>query len=461
MARTEDFFSALNIDGSQPFNGMTPDKALLSASLDLDVEQMTEIEFVMDDPGYVYFNSFGTKGPIGKDATYADLKLRVASYTLGPGSTGNGGITLRLRPRGVEQSRAIRGALTRQGISPSQFVIDGARSAGMTAITQDSPVRPSISRDVAGIDGNQQSERDDKNEWTTLQRLAAEEGFLCFERSNTLIFGSPQWLFEKQPTHVFSYGPGSPFKQNWMLERPEYTSSTTRDSADEIQFKVPTDSSGIILPGQNASLVGLPKFFKEKLLITNVNYPLIGPGEMSITARSPWVIEKQKTPEQIAAENAARNAASSNGGGSGAVNMGPGGNGNKDFYAREIIAAAKERGLGPDGARNGIATALVESELRMYANNAVPASLKFPHDAVGSDHDSVGLFQQRQAGWGTLEQRMNPRASAGLFFNKMMTFNWRAMDPGAACQKVQVSAYPGKYAQRMGEASGYVQRLGY
>lgn len=464
MAREDDFFHELNIDGSAPFNGMAPSKSLQSAAVDLDIEQASQIEFVMDDPGWVYFSSFGKDGPIGKDATYADLKLRVASYTLDGGTSGNGGIKLRLRPRGIERSRAIRGPLKRENISPTQFVIDAAKSAGMTTIHQDSPTRPSISRDVAGIDGNQQNENDDKNEWTTLNRLAAEEGFICFERFNTLLFGSPQWLFDTQPEHIFSYGPGSPFKQNWMTERPEYTGSIGKLSNDELGFKVPRDSSGLILPGQNAKFVGLPKFFKDRLLITNVQYPLVGHEDMSITAHAPWVIEKQKTPEQVEAEAAAKRAAnntgSSGGGGNGAVNIGPGGSG-KDHYAREIIAAARERNLGPDGARNGIATALVESELRMYANNGVPASLNFPHDAVGSDHDSVGLFQQRQSGWGTLAERMNPRASAGMFFNAMMKFNWRGMDPGAACQKVQVSAYPGKYSQRMAEAVGYVNRLGY
>lgn len=82
----------------------------------------------------------------------------------------------------------------------------------------------------------------------------------------------------------------------------------------------------------------------------------------------------------------------------------------------------------------------------------MPASFSFPHDAVGSDHDSVGLFQQRQAGWGSIAERMNPFGSAKLFFNKLNTFNWRAMAPGAAAQRVQVSAFPGRYAGRMGEA---------
>ena len=55
-------------------------------------------------------------------------------------------------------------------------------------------------------------------------------------------------------------------------------------------------------------------------------------------------------------------------------------------------------------------------------------------------------------------ENMNARASAHLFYNAMMRFNWRGMDPGAACQKVQQSAFPGKYAQRMGEATNIVNQ---
>ena len=140
------------------------------------------------------------------------------------------------------------------------------------------------------------------------------------------------------------------------------------------------------------------------------------------------------------------------------TSMGPLGEGAM-FYAKEIVEAAKERALGKDGAAIGVATSIVETGLRMYANHAVPESLSFPHDAVGSDHDSVGLFQQRQAGWGTLAERMNPRASAGLFFNKLMQFDWRSMDPGAAAQRVQVSAFPAKYGEQMGTARGIVDQV--
>jgi len=135
--------------------------------------------------------------------------------------------------------------------------------------------------------------------------------------------------------------------------------------------------------------------------------------------------------------------------------------GNADAYVREIVRAAMDRGLGKEGASIGVATAMVESALKMYANASVPESLAYPHDAIGSDHDSVGLFQQRQAGWGTLAERMNPYGSAALFFNAMTRKfpNWRAMPPGDVAQGVQVSAYPGRYAQKMGEARSWVDRV--
>ncbi len=122
------------------------------------------------------------------------------------------------------------------------------------------------------------------------------------------------------------------------------------------------------------------------------------------------------------------------------------------FYIKEIARAGRAAGVGRAGNIIGMATALVESNLKMYANRRVPASFNFPHDAVGADHDSVGLFQQRQAGWGTLAQRMNPFGSAMLFYNALNRFNWRAMAPGAAAQRVQRSAFPGRYAGRVGEA---------
>ena len=134
-----------------------------------------------------------------------------------------------------------------------------------------------------------------------------------------------------------------------------------------------------------------------------------------------------------------------------------------EFFAGEIARKAKDMGLDRLAAKIGLATALVESgnPLKMWANRAVPESLKYRHDAIGSDYDSVGLFQQRNNGaWGTVKQRMTPYDSAGMFFNKLKSFDYRSMDPGAAAQKVQVSAFPGRYAQQMGAAEALLNKVG-
>ncbi|AZA08695.1 tape measure protein [Corynebacterium pseudopelargi] len=134
-----------------------------------------------------------------------------------------------------------------------------------------------------------------------------------------------------------------------------------------------------------------------------------------------------------------------------------------EFFVHEIARQAKAMNLGADGAKIGVATALVESgdPLQMYANNSVPESLKFRHDAVGSDYDSVGLFQQRNNGaWGTVAERMDPFKSAGMFFRELVKFDWRGMQPGDAAQKVQRSAFPDRYAGKMGRAEELVNNVG-
>lgn len=117
-------------------------------------------------------------------------------------------------------------------------------------------------------------------------------------------------------------------------------------------------------------------------------------------------------------------------------------------HAKEIRRAAKDHGLEPldDATIIGYMVAFQESGMRILANPAVPASMSMPNEGVGTDHDSVGIFQQRDNGaWGTLEERMNAYGSASLFYNALKKFNWQSMPKGAAGQKVQVSAYPDAY----------------
>jgi hypothetical protein len=140
---------------------------------------------------------------------------------------------------------------------------------------------------------------------------------------------------------------------------------------------------------------------------------------------------------------------------------------NSDAYALAIIQKGQQLGITPKGIQIALVTALVETNMQMAANSSVPDSLNYPHDEVGSDYDSIGLFQQRNA-WGSVQCRMDPACSAGLFFlggaggQRGLTafdYNSDAQSPGSYAQAVQVSAYPDRYDQRWQEAVDLYNRL--
>ncbi|KAI9372217.1 hypothetical protein BJX61DRAFT_542916 [Aspergillus egyptiacus] len=146
------------------------------------------------------------------------------------------------------------------------------------------------------------------------------------------------------------------------------------------------------------------------------------------------------------------------GGGGGGGDGGDGGNlpgldSTQSSNAWEILGQAEAEGVGRQGCLAAFATALVESNIYIYANSGVPESYNYPYDRVGSDHDSVGIFQQRAMYYPDIEKSMDPAGSASQFFAKMVTVDgWETMEVGELCQTVQVSAYPDRYAERVAEA---------
>jgi murein DD-endopeptidase MepM/ murein hydrolase activator NlpD len=125
-----------------------------------------------------------------------------------------------------------------------------------------------------------------------------------------------------------------------------------------------------------------------------------------------------------------------------------------------LDVAADTAGVGRRGARVALMAALTESGLRMLANPTVPTSSSFPNDGVGSDHDSLGLFQMRPStGWGSIRNLMDPTYQAEAFFGGPGGPNhgsprglldipeWTALTDGQAAQAVEVSAYPDRYAR--------------
>lgn len=141
-------------------------------------------------------------------------------------------------------------------------------------------------------------------------------------------------------------------------------------------------------------------------------------------------------------------------------------------HAATILAVARSLGVSERGQQIAMMTALQESGLKMYANSSVPASLDYPHDAVGSDHDSVNFFQQRVSGWGSVKDLMDPTYAARAFFggpdgpNKgsprglLDIPGWESMSLGEAAQTVQVSAFPDAYDNWEGAAQQILSSVG-
>lgn len=123
-----------------------------------------------------------------------------------------------------------------------------------------------------------------------MQRLASEKGFLLYEVGNTLFFGKPTWLVGRaKKVQVVWDGTA----EQAPLSFPEFRKSL--DSEDvELTIKLPVERASELRPGIGLSLSNYPKF-SGTYLIKSIQYPLVGPGEISVTASTVRNPEPQKS----------------------------------------------------------------------------------------------------------------------------------------------------------------------
>lgn len=127
-------------------------------------------------------------------------------------------------------------------------------------------------------------------------------------------------------------------------------------------------------------------------------------------------------------------------------------------HAALIVNVGRDLSVSDKGLTVSLMVALQESMLQTYANVNVPESLNYPHEAVGSDNDSVNIFQQRPA-WGPdVASLMDEEFAARAFFGRPPDFSphppglldiagGESLDLGVWAQRVQVSAYPTAYSK--------------
>ncbi|WP_328346151.1 hypothetical protein [Micromonospora sp. NBC_00421] len=129
--------------------------------------------------------------------------------------------------------------------------------------------------------------------------------------------------------------------------------------------------------------------------------------------------------------------------------------------AAVIVEVGVDLGVPRRGLVVAVATAMQESDLHNLASDVLPESYDHPHQGSGSDHDSVGLFQQRpSSGWGTVAQLMRPAYAARAFYSALAEIpGWRELSVTDAAQAVQISAYPDAYARHEVRATTVVDAL--
>ncbi|MEU4336188.1 peptidase M23 [Micromonospora lupini] len=129
--------------------------------------------------------------------------------------------------------------------------------------------------------------------------------------------------------------------------------------------------------------------------------------------------------------------------------------------AEAIVRAGRKMGVPRRGLVIAVATAMQESNLYNVASGVLPESQDYPHQGVGWDHDSVGLFQQRSSsGWGPVGRLMDPEFATRQFLTALEQVpGWQQMRLTDAAQAVQVSAYPEHYQQHEWRATRVVDAI--
>lgn len=353
--------------------------------------------------------------------------------------------------RAVAMRRSDRGigVETTANISPSKWVERVGNWYGLRVHAQETPVRDQITR---------QGEADNKpaeSDWDVCQRLAGEEGMLCFEADGVLSFGKPSYLINRpaypklrvEMRHDPELGP-VPIDPR-IFTRPAPHRSSDSDVA-VASWSIEADAPfamGLGSVGWGAQLIGYAPQFDGEYLVTSVRFPLDDQGVATLTCSTP--VDPVPTGQATATAGGATGVGVS----SGAIRSpGPGRyattslDGAQMLNATTIVKVGLGMGVPTKGLVVAIATALQESTLR---------NLNY------GDRDSLGLFQQRPSqGWGTPQQVQDPAYAARKFYEALLKVpGWQSMAVTDAAQAVQRSGFPQAYAKWAATAEAVVSAI--
>lgn len=251
--------------------------AILSGTLDLSTTAVTQLDLTIADPDLELLASRlftpGDDHRAGSALDYADLRLEVATV-----EATDGNLIIAARSLGAQKLRRARGKLIRRGLSPTQWAALEAKATGLKFVGQPSAKRSQIVRQA----GDQP-----ESSWDTLQRLASELGYICFESAGVLYFGRPVWLADQAAGRLRIAWDGAKTDPR-ILRQP--SCRRTGDSANrklaEVTLEVTGELGDDVRTGHRLTLDGVPTF-DGRYLIDGVTIPLEDASPVAIKASTP------------------------------------------------------------------------------------------------------------------------------------------------------------------------------
>ncbi|GAB4087269.1 hypothetical protein GCM10028784_38990 [Myceligenerans cantabricum] len=142
-------------------------------------------------------------------------------------------------------------------------------------------------------------------------------------------------------------------------------------------------------------------------------------------------------------------------GGEGAEQVAAGGfTGEQLQNAAVILQVGAERGVPAKAQAIAVMTALGESGMRNLTYGDDIVGVRNPDGSLTS---SIGMFQE-QKWFGTTQERLDPVASSGRFYDRLLAVEgWQAMEPTIAAHKAQRNADPYHYAPQWDRAMQVMQ----
>jgi murein DD-endopeptidase MepM/ murein hydrolase activator NlpD len=257
-------------------------KNIIAAQAEFTTDQVSQLAITLLDPNFDFLDTGLCK--IGTPCRLQNIDLVVASVETSA-TAGNPTVTVKCRPKVVQDLKNRTGTKVMQGASPSDFVKAECKAVGANAYIQASPQRASVSRDIPEAGQTYTPDRKPSS-WTTFQRLANELGYIVFEENGTIYFGQPTYFTLRGKELPLKVGFRTGDNRNRALGIPECSKSL--DSAETtISVQLPLSRAFEARCGRTMKLSGVPEF-DGFYMVSAVNFDLAGSTElMTVEAKTP------------------------------------------------------------------------------------------------------------------------------------------------------------------------------